>query len=167
MKGRIGHNQRGEPVLHTVYHQRGFSLIELMIVVALIGILAAIAIPNFLTYQARAKQSEARMNLAAIHTAEVIYFAEKNTYGKTFGEIGFSVTTGSSPRYQYMLGAEETTGADPTGCTVSTTLIHTTDFATGFKAFAVGNIDGDATCDVWSIDQNKDLDNGVNDLITP
>ena len=160
MKGRIGHNQRGEPVLHTVYHQRGFSLIELMIVVALIGILAAIAIPNFLTYQARAKQSEAKMNLAAIHTAEVIYFAEKNAYGDTFDKIGFSVTTGSSPRYQYRLGTDET-GADLGGCTEPE---KATEFATGFKAFAVGNIDGDATCDVWSIDQNKDLDNTTNDV---
>ena len=83
------------------YHQRGFSLIELMIVVALIGILAAIAIPNFLTYQARAKQSEAKTSLAAIHTAQVVYFAEQNKYGETFNEIGFSVT-GSSPRYHYV-----------------------------------------------------------------
>ena len=162
MKGCIGHNQRGEPVLHTVYHQRGFSLIELMIVVALIGILAAIAIPNFLTYQARAKQSEARMNLAAIHTAEVIYFAEKNVYGKTFGEIGFSVT-GSSPRYRYALGGS-VAGAELSGdCTVPTPT-EDSDFAAGFTAFAVGNIDGDDTCDVWSIDQDKMLQNTTNDV---
>ena len=55
--------------------QKGFTLIELMIVVAIIGILAAIAIPNFLQYQLRARQSEARTNLAAIKTSEVSFQA--------------------------------------------------------------------------------------------
>ena len=46
--------------------KRGFTLIELMIVVAIIGILAAIAIPNFIKFQAKSKQSEAKTNLKAI-----------------------------------------------------------------------------------------------------
>ncbi|RYZ36388.1 MAG: prepilin-type N-terminal cleavage/methylation domain-containing protein [Myxococcaceae bacterium] len=53
----------------------GFTLIELMIVVAIIGILAAIAIPNFIRFQAKSKQSEAKTNLKAIFTAQKAYFA--------------------------------------------------------------------------------------------
>jgi type IV pilus assembly protein PilA len=58
----------------------GFTLIELMIVVAIIGILAAIAIPNFLRFQLKAKSSEGKTNLAAIRTAEESYYAEYGVY---------------------------------------------------------------------------------------
>ena len=139
--------------------QKGFSLTELMIVVAIIGILATIAIPNFLRYQAKAKQTEAKNNLVAIHTGEIAYFAENNGYIDDFNAIGFGVS-GSSQRYYYEIG-KASNGTLPPGCTASSL-----DKAepSNFVAAAIGNIDGDATCDVWTIDQDKVLTNVTNDV---
>jgi type IV pilus assembly protein PilA len=73
-----------------VRKQGGFTLIELMIVVAIIGILAAIAIPNFLQYQLKSRQSEAKVNLNAIKTSMIAFQAEKSCYlgVPTMGALG-------------------------------------------------------------------------------
>lgn len=59
---------------------QGFSLVELMIVVAIIGILSAIAIPNFVGMQQKAKRSEVPTNVDGIKTAELAYEASFNAY---------------------------------------------------------------------------------------
>ena len=83
---------------------RGFTLIELMIVVAIIGILAAIAVPNFIKFQARSKQSEAKSNLKAIFTAEKSLFQEKDRYSSNVLEIGFGPERNN--RYAYYLSSD-------------------------------------------------------------
>lgn len=75
-------------MLKQLKSQKGFTLIELMIVVAIIGILAAIAIPNFLTYQLKSRQAEAKTNLQAIKTSEIAFQAERGCY------IGLAVELG-------------------------------------------------------------------------
>ena len=66
--------------MENVYSSKGFTLIELMIVVAIIGILSALAIPNFQKFRSKAIQAEAKANLGAIHTCQMVYFGDFNTF---------------------------------------------------------------------------------------
>lgn len=121
----------------------GFTLIELMIVVAIIGILAAIAIPNFLNYQCKAKQSEAKTLLGNIATAEEAYFTEYDKYKNDLGAIGFA--SKGAERYDYAVSAPS---------------------STTFTATASANADGPhnaaAAADTWTITQDRVLTNTLN-----
>ncbi len=107
--------------------KKGFTLIELMIVVAIIGILAAIAIPNFIKFQARSKQGEVKSNLKGVFTAQRSYYQEQDTYSSCIRKIGFAPERGN--RYHYKLnttvrtdeecGTDETR-ADAAGVTANT-----------------------------------------------
>lgn len=70
--------------------QAGFSLVELMVVVAIIGVLAAIAVPSINKYVAKARQTEAKTNLASLYTSEKAFFAEYNQFDARFQAVGYS-----------------------------------------------------------------------------
>ncbi|MBD3369669.1 prepilin-type N-terminal cleavage/methylation domain-containing protein [Candidatus Fermentibacteria bacterium] len=70
--------------------KKGFTLIELMIVVVIIGILAAIAIPKFSNVQEQAKKVSCQGNMRTLATAEQMYYSEYNTYG-TLAQIDASM----------------------------------------------------------------------------
>jgi prepilin-type N-terminal cleavage/methylation domain-containing protein len=67
--------------------RRAFTLIELMIVVVVIGILAAIAIPKFTNVQDQAKRVGCRQNLKTIATAEAVYYAVYDTYTTNWANL--------------------------------------------------------------------------------
>ncbi|UCD65166.1 MAG: prepilin-type N-terminal cleavage/methylation domain-containing protein [Candidatus Zixiibacteriota bacterium] len=127
-----------------MHNRKGFTLIELMIVVVIIGILAALAIPRFMQATTKSKQSEAKQLLKQIYTMERAYRQEFNTYIADFNTIGVEIQP--TARYAY------------------TFLVCTAD---AFTVEARGNLDDDPTEDVWTIDQDGLLVNvaGNNDVV--
>jgi len=98
-----------------VGNEEGFTLVELMVVVAIIGILAAVAIPNYQKYQARARQSEAKILLASAYTAEQSFYAEAGTYSAALTQIGFGAATGARRYYSMGFTSTASTNTNP-GC---------------------------------------------------
>ncbi len=90
-------------------NDQGFTLVELMVVVAIIGLLAAVAIPNFKTYQAKTKTSEAKLQLAAIYQAETTMQADYDTFASCLQDAGYTPPAGQN---YYSVGFnEDETGA--------------------------------------------------------
>lgn len=79
--------------------QDGFTLVELMVVVAIIGLLSAVAIPNFKKYQAKSKVSEAKLQLSALYTAQTAFFSDFNMYGSCLRYMGFDPFAETASRY--------------------------------------------------------------------
>jgi len=149
--------------------QRGFTLIELMIVVAIIGILAAIAIPNFLSYQAKARQTEAKTNLGSVYVAETAFYGERGEYGN-FTQIGYALGSVSNSicaicRYTYRIGNSASTTTIGTAATATIITGSTSPNTEGtvagvnggssFTVSAAGNIDSDAALDTWHVSDAK------------
>ena len=71
-------------------NNKGFSLIELMVVVGIIGILAAVAVPNLLKFQAKAKQSNAKTELSALYGLEKAFQVEYSIFTGNLKALGFA-----------------------------------------------------------------------------
>jgi len=146
-----------------------------MIVVAIIGILAAIAIPNFTRFQMKAKQSEAKANLKALYIGAKTRFLEKDDFGDAsnnavFAAIGWSSEANNRYMYVYggatwtILATDHTTGAGgtTTTCSVGASAVSAvTAPVKNFTAQACANLDTDVFVDTWMINDQNILFNGT------
>ncbi len=67
----------------------GFTLVELMVVVAIIGIISAIAVPSFSKFQAKSRQAAAKIELSGLFTSEKAFQLEYDSYSSDMGHVGF------------------------------------------------------------------------------
>ncbi len=132
-----------------------------------VGTLAAIAIPNFIRFQQRAKQAECRSALKSIFESQKALFAETKRYERTFAAIGYSPFP--RRRYTYFMGSGAELAPDlPGAAAVPASALPPISGGqppgvTGpcptcsFAAACATNLDGDVTLDVWSVSSDDRL----------
>ncbi|MCK4224174.1 MAG: type II secretion system protein [candidate division Zixibacteria bacterium] len=129
--------------------QNGFTLIELMIVVVIISILAAMAIPRFMRASVKSKQTEAKLILKQIYTMQRAYRQEKNIYYPGDGSTIVAQPAGTFASLYVEI-------MSPAYYSYSVTGDASTFLATAGSKSATG-LDDDPTLDVWTMDQNGNL----------
>ncbi len=146
----------------------GFTLMELMIVVAIVAFLSMISMPSFLRFLAKAKRTEAYMNLGSLYLAEKAYWAEHGKFSTILagqGGIGWQpegyAGGGGNEKnyYTYGFSGGQEGMSYFTGKlgTPATELKDTRADQQGFIAGAAGDIDGDGVADVLTVNQHNDI----------
>lgn len=147
----------------------GFSLIELMVVVAIIAFLAMISVPSFTKYLAKAKRAEVFMQLSSLYAAQKAYWAEHGHYSTQLSgqdSVGWQPAGyaggGSGEKFYYTYGFSGSEGQNYcTGKLGTPSSYFSGAYAdeNGFLAYAAGDVSKSGIPDIWSVDQNNNIVN--------
>lgn len=85
--------------------KNGYTLMELLVTVAVVGVLAAVAIPSYKSYSVKTRRSEGRAFVMEIMQRQEKYYTENNTYTTNLTQLGYSSSTPSSERSYYTVTA--------------------------------------------------------------
>ena len=120
----------------------GYNLVEILVVLAIIGILILVALPNHTSTIAKAKAVEAKTQLQHLHSLQTMYFYEHSRYSESFNDLGFEqaalVSEGGNANYEVEI-------------------VESSNNQFRALATAVVDFDGDGEFNVWEIDQEKKL----------
>ena len=121
--------------MHKRQHMHGITLIELMIVVVVISILAAVAFPNYQEFSARAKRNEARAALLRLATNQERFYLNNNSFTQDLTALGF----GSTPIWTTETGyyTIQVTAADASNFSATATYLHGGTAATKCASFTI------------------------------
>lgn len=142
----------------------GFTLLELMVVVAIIAFLSMISIPSIMGIFSKAKRTESYMNLKSLYMAEKSYFADNGVYTDDLELLGWEPGSGHLYTYGFP-GSEEKNYKAGSLKTPPTTLSLGFVNEKGFVAVAAADIDGDAAFDIVTIDQDGTIKVVQDDLL--
>jgi prepilin-type N-terminal cleavage/methylation domain-containing protein len=125
----------------------GFTLLELMVVVTILGILASVAIPMYLNYQLRSRTAEGKANLGAIRTLESARFSEYDAYLAVAPEP--PIIPGSTPAPFNLAGSFAPLGFSPEGRVLFSYGVAVSADAGGYTADAGADIDANGFVQFW------------------
>ena len=115
-----------------------------MVVVAIIGILSSVAIPNLKKYQAKAKSTEAKLALSSAYATEITFFSEYDSFAHCFPIMGFDLSPNKSTRY-YAVGAGADHGANEIARANGADSCRDGNSEDGFSYFSAGRAAGGHT----------------------
>lgn len=124
-------------------HRNGFNLIELMIVLAVLGVIAAIAVPIYTNYTYRGKQVEAKTLLMTLKVEEEQFRAENNCYTTTVASLVETTKLYTNNRVYKTAPAITPVPATPPFCVAP--------LADGFQAVVTGKLADSRPDDKWGI----------------